>query len=135
MWPGPLVRVMEGFSLKFFIYGSNMDLAQMHERCRELSLSSFVADAHGWRLCFPRRSDRRKGGVGSLAEDQSASVWGVVFTVAERDLARIIREGSPCSNFISTDRLEYTRKHWCGTSRRRLVKLQRQGEAAGGDCE
>src|SRR5579864_3008174 len=50
-------------------------------------------------------------------------------------LARIIREGSPCSNFISTDRLEYTRKHWCGTSRRRLVKLQRQGEAAGGDCE
>src|SRR5579862_9664239 len=91
MWPGPLVRVMEGFSLKFFIYGSNMDLAQMHERCRELSLSSFVADAHGWRLCFPRRSDRRKGGVGSLAEDQSASVWGVVFTVAERDLERLDR--------------------------------------------
>ncbi len=79
-----------------FVYGSNMDLAQMRERCPESPLSPFVAEARGWRLCFPRRSARRKGGVGSLTEDQSASSWGVVFTVTKQDLERLDQfEGVP----------------------------------------
>jgi len=72
-----------------FAYGSNMDPAQMRERCPESDLSWFVAEARGWKLCFPRRSERRKGGVGSIAVDETKSVWGVVFSVSARDLGRL----------------------------------------------
>jgi gamma-glutamylcyclotransferase (GGCT)/AIG2-like uncharacterized protein YtfP len=72
-----------------FAYGSNMDPAQMRERCPESDLSWFIAEARGWRLCFPRESKKRKGGVGSIVKSEEASVWGVVFTVSERDLARL----------------------------------------------
>jgi hypothetical protein len=66
-----------------------MDLSQMRQRCPKSSLSPFVAEARGWKLCFPRRSNRRGGGVGSITEDQSASVWGVVFSVTKEDLQRL----------------------------------------------
>jgi gamma-glutamylcyclotransferase (GGCT)/AIG2-like uncharacterized protein YtfP len=83
-----------------FAYGSNMDLVQMHERCPGSPLSPVVAEARGWRLCFPRRSDRRKGGVGSIAEDKSVSVWGVVFSVTQQDLERLDRfEGVPAGAY------------------------------------
>ena len=72
-----------------FAYGSNMDPAQMRERCPESDLSWFVAEARGWRLCFPRQSTKRKGGVGSITPDEKSSVWGVVFTVTARDLDRL----------------------------------------------
>lgn len=72
-----------------FAYGSNMDPAQMRERCPESDLSWFVAEARGWKLCFPRRSIGRRGGVGSIIRADGASVWGVVFTVSERDLSRL----------------------------------------------
>ena len=72
-----------------FTYGSNMDLAQMSERCpnsKEL-FQPFVARADGWRLWFPRYSDRRQGGVGSLLSAPSDAVWGVVFGLTLEDLA------------------------------------------------
>ena len=72
-----------------FVYGSNMDPAQMRERCPESDLSWFIAEARDWRLCFPRSSTKRKGGVGSIVKEPGQSVWGVVFTVSERDLARL----------------------------------------------
>ena len=72
-----------------FAYGSNMDPAQMRERCPESDLSWFVAEARGWKLCFPRESKKRKGGVGSIAQEKDSSTWGVVFAVSERDLARL----------------------------------------------
>src|SRR5690242_6364360 len=79
-----------------FAYGSNMDPAQMRERCPESDLSWFVAEAEGWRLCFPRKSTKRKGGVGSIAREEGASVWGVVFAISERDLSRLDEyEGVP----------------------------------------
>src|ERR1700720_4581675 len=74
-----------------FAYGSNMDLQQMKERRPDSDLESFIAEARNWALCFPRESDKRKGGVGSIEGRQGASVWGVVFTVSERDLARLDR--------------------------------------------
>ncbi len=74
-----------------FAYGSNMDQAQMRERCPGSDLSCFVAAARGWRLCFPRRSIKRKGGVGSITPDPGQSVWGVVFSVSPRDLIRLDR--------------------------------------------
>jgi len=70
----------------------------MRERCPESDLSWFIAEARDKHLCFPRRSDKRKGGVGSLADENGASVWGVVFAVSVRDLARLDRfEGVPTS--------------------------------------
>ena len=79
-----------------FAYGSNMDPAQMRERCPESDLAWFIAEAKGWKLCFPRKSAKRKGGVGSIIQTEGASVWGVVFTVSGRDLIRLdTYEGVP----------------------------------------
>jgi hypothetical protein len=44
-----------------FAYGSNMDPAQMRERCPESDLGWFTAEARGWRLYFPRESKKRRG--------------------------------------------------------------------------
>jgi O-acetyl-ADP-ribose deacetylase (regulator of RNase III) len=76
-------------SVFVFAYGSNMDPAQMRDRCPKSDLSPFVAEARGWRLHFPRRSARRNSGVGSIAPDQGQSVWGVVFSVSAPDLIRL----------------------------------------------
>jgi gamma-glutamylcyclotransferase (GGCT)/AIG2-like uncharacterized protein YtfP len=74
-----------------FAYGSNMDLAQMQERCPHSVLAPFVAEGRGWKLCFPRESIKRKGGVGSVVREEGSSVWGVVFCVSDRDLLRLDR--------------------------------------------
>ncbi len=74
-----------------FAYGSNMDPAQMRERCPESDLAWFVAEARGWQLCFPRFAEKRRCAVGSIVKKQNASVWGVVFTVTRRDLERLDR--------------------------------------------
>ena len=74
-----------------FGYGSNMDLKQMEERCPNSKLQPFIAEARGWRLCFPRKSDKRRGGVGSIVRDPGESVWGVVFHVAQGDLPSLDR--------------------------------------------
>ena len=68
-----------------------MDLAQMKERCPNSDLGFFIAEARDWELRFPRKSDKRKGGVGSIERKQGSSVWGVVFSVIERDLERLDR--------------------------------------------
>lgn len=72
-----------------FAYGSNMDPVQMRERCPESDLSWFVAKLSRHRLCFPRKSTNRKGGVGSVEKDPSGEVWGVVFAVSKKDLLRL----------------------------------------------
>ena len=72
-----------------FAYGSNMDPAQIRERCPESDLSWFIAEAKGWELCFPRRSQKRKGGVASIRKADDSSVWGVIFGVTPRDLQRL----------------------------------------------
>lgn len=83
-----------------FAYGSNMDPAQVKERCPESDLAWFIAEARGWRLHFPRKSERRKGGVGSIVKCDGASVWGVVFTVSERDLPLLDKyEGVPSGKY------------------------------------
>jgi gamma-glutamylcyclotransferase (GGCT)/AIG2-like uncharacterized protein YtfP len=76
-----------------FAYGSNMDLAQMRERCPNSLdlLQPFVARAKGWKLYFPRHSDRRQGGVGSILSKSDETVWGVVFGLTAEDLAKLDR--------------------------------------------
>jgi gamma-glutamylcyclotransferase (GGCT)/AIG2-like uncharacterized protein YtfP len=92
-----------------FAYGSNMSLLQMKERCPNSKdkLQPFVAKADGWKLCFPRHSDRRQGGVGSIVPAKGEVVWGVVFGVTLEDLASLDRsEGVPSA--YRRDRLPLT---------------------------
>jgi hypothetical protein len=92
-----------------FAYGSNMDLSQMRERCPNSKdkLQPFIAKADGWKLCFPRHSDRRQGGVGSIVSAKGQAVWGVVFGLTLEDLAKLDRsEGVP--NAYRRDRLPVT---------------------------
>jgi hypothetical protein len=92
-----------------FAYGSNMSLPQMKERCPNSKdkLQPFVAKADGWKLCFPRHSDRRQGGVGSIFPAKGEAVWGVVFGVTLEDLASLDRsEGVPSA--YRRDRLPLT---------------------------
>ena len=79
-----------------FAYGSNMDPAQMRERCPESDLAWFVAEARGWQLCFPRYAPKvRKCAVGSITQREGGSVRGVVFAISSRDIERLDRyEGS-----------------------------------------
>jgi hypothetical protein len=84
-----------------FAYGSNMSLPQMQERCPNSKniLQPFVAKAERWKLCFPRHSDRRQGGVGSIVPAINEVVWGVVFGVTLEDLAGLDRSvGVPSSH-------------------------------------
>ncbi len=81
-----------------FAYGSSMSLPQMKERCPNSKdkLQPFVAKADGWKLCFPRHSDRREGGLGSIVPANGEAVWGVVFGLTLEDLASLDRsEGVP----------------------------------------
>lgn len=76
-----------------FAYGSNMDPEQMKKRCPNSDVSASVAQANGWELHFPRRSDKRGGGVASIRRSASprASVWGVVYVILQRDLPGLDR--------------------------------------------
>ena len=80
-----------------FAYGSNMDIAQMRERYPDSKdrLDPVVAKAEGWKLCFPRYSGHREGGVGSIIRAPGELVWGIVcHIVTSLDLKRLdTREG------------------------------------------
>jgi cation transport regulator ChaC len=92
-----------------FGYGSNMDPSQMRERCPQSDLAWFIAQAQDRALWFPRKSIKRKGGVGSLKASDGDVVWGVVFSVSERDLDRLDRsEGVPDS--YKRDPIEVTKQ-------------------------
>jgi gamma-glutamylcyclotransferase (GGCT)/AIG2-like uncharacterized protein YtfP len=93
-----------------FTYGSNMDLAQMSERCpnsKEI-FQPFVAKADGWKLWFPRYSDRRQGGVGSMIAAPGDAVWGVVFGLTPDDLARLDRSEGVATGAYRRTRLAIT---------------------------
>ncbi len=93
-----------------FAYGSNMEPAQMRERCPVSDLSWFLAKAEGWKLCFPRESAKRKGGVGSLEQKPGRDVWGVVFSVSQRDLRRLDQFEGVTSKSYQRDRIEVVDK-------------------------
>lgn len=65
-----------------FAYGSNMDERQMRDRCPSAEFK-WAAKLEGWRLCFPRYSRKRHGGVASIEEAGGQEVWGVVFEIPE----------------------------------------------------
>jgi AIG2-like family len=74
----------------YFAYGSNMDPAQMRERCvgaRARGIG-FLADH---RLHFPRWSDRRLHAVASVEAFPGAHVWGVLFDMTPDDWTALHR--------------------------------------------
>jgi len=77
----------------YFAYGSNMSRQQMHARCPDHEcLGIAVLEDHA--LCFPRSSPIRNCGVAGLVEKPGAEVWGVVYSLHDRDLAALDkREG------------------------------------------
>jgi gamma-glutamylcyclotransferase (GGCT)/AIG2-like uncharacterized protein YtfP len=68
-----------------FAYGSNMDWAQLRQRCPS---AKFVAvgllPAH--RLDFTRKSKNRGCGVADVVVDETESVWGAVFEIPETEV-------------------------------------------------
>jgi predicted component of viral defense system (DUF524 family)/gamma-glutamylcyclotransferase (GGCT)/AIG2-like uncharacterized protein YtfP len=72
-----------------FAYGSNMDPRQMRHRCPDSELAARRAVAIGWKLCFPRYSAKRGGGVGSIIREPRSTVWGVVYSTCGSDLKRL----------------------------------------------
>ena len=69
----------------YFAYGSNMDEWQMRQRCPGAKFK-FVAKMERWRLCFPRFSKKRCGGVASIEQAEGETVWGVVFEIPDAEL-------------------------------------------------
>src|SRR5438046_3310953 len=91
----------------YFAYGSNMDWAQMKERC---PFAKFVCRAKlpSHRLAFTLRSYSRRCGVADILRDETREVWGVVYELRESELKNLDKDedfnpGRP------DDQNEYTR--------------------------
>ncbi len=77
----------------YFAYGSNMDSAQMEERCPS---AKFVCRAklplH--RLAFTHKSVHRGCGVADILRDEAKDVWGVVYDLPENEFKHLDRDES-----------------------------------------
>ena len=75
----------------YFAYGSNMDAAQMKERC---PCAKFVCRAKlpSHRLAFTLRSFRRRCGVADILRDERKHVWGVVYELLESELENLDKD-------------------------------------------
>src|SRR5207244_8374569 len=75
----------------YFAYGSNMDAAQMKERCPS---AKFVCRAKlpSHRLAFTRMSIIRRCGVADILRDEMNDVWGVVYELLENELEELDKD-------------------------------------------
>lgn len=74
--------------VSYFAYGSNLDPEQMRSRCPDGAFRT-VARLPDHALAFTRFAPRRGCGVADVVERPGADVWGVVYDLNERDLARL----------------------------------------------
>ena len=77
-------------AVKYFAYGSNLDLPQMKRRCPSSKLIS-KGSLSGYRLTFNRFSSGWGGGVADVIQKQGSKVWGLVFEISDSDLERLDR--------------------------------------------
>ena len=77
-------------AIKYFAYGSNLDLPQMKRRCPSSKLIS-KGSLSGYRLTFNRFSSGWGGGVADVIQEQGSEVWGLVFEISDSDLERLDR--------------------------------------------
>jgi len=75
-------------AIKYFAYGSNLDLPQMKRRCPSSKLIS-KGSLSDYRLTFNRFSSGWGGGVADVIQDQGSKVWGLVFEISDSDLERL----------------------------------------------
>jgi gamma-glutamylcyclotransferase len=72
----------------YFAYGSNLDWAQMRQRCPSARFVC-VAKLPGHRLAFTRKSKGRGCGVADVVPEANADVWGAVFEIDDRDIGSL----------------------------------------------
>ncbi len=72
-------------TIHYFAYGSNMDPAQMAERCPS---ATFLCRASlpGWKVAFTRYSRNRRCGVADIIHEPGAAVWGVVYVIDRQEV-------------------------------------------------
>jgi hypothetical protein len=92
----------------YFAYGSNLDWAQMKQRC---PLAKFVCRAKlpAHRLAFTLKSPRRDCGVADVLPDQAKDVWGVVYELLADELKDLDKD-EDFSPARPNDQNEYTRE-------------------------
>lgn len=79
----------------YFAYGSNLDLAQMRDRCPR-SEPLFAARLRRHRLAFAGFSTFWQGGVATLVADPFGHVDGLLYSLTDHDIAALDRcEGHP----------------------------------------
>ena len=74
--------------IHYFAYGSNLDRVRINGRCSGAALLC-AGCLKGYRLDFTRYSPTWRAGVADVVEDESAEVWGLVYTLTELDLERL----------------------------------------------
>ena len=74
--------------IKYFAYGSNLDLAQMKIRCPSSELIS-KGSLSGYRLPFNRYSSGWGGGVADVIQGKGSEVWGLEFELSDSHLKRL----------------------------------------------
>lgn len=103
--------------MRYFAYGSNLDLMQMAQRCPAAKLVG-PAQLANHRICFPRRSPVRGCAVASFEAYRGGVVWGVIYELDEDDLKRLDeREGFDPVNPSAVNRycrVDVTVQHTAG---------------------
>ena len=77
-------------TIKYFAYGSNLDLHQMKRRCPSSKLIS-KGSLSDHRLTFNRYSSGWGGGVADVIQAKDSKVWGLIFEISDADLERLDR--------------------------------------------
>lgn len=90
-----LVAFGDWASTPVFSYGSNMDPAQLQQRCQDWDGTGLVVRLEGWRWGITKRADGRDGeGYAGIQPDSGAHCWGVVHHISGRDRRILdLREG------------------------------------------
>jgi len=72
----------------YFAYGSNMDWAQMKERCPSVR---FVGNdvLNGYRFDFTRRSNNRDCGGMDIVKEDHGQIWGVIYQIDELEIGNL----------------------------------------------
>lgn len=74
----------------YFAYGSNLDPAQMAQRCPGHHVVGMAA-LHDHRMDFPRFSETWGGGVSGPVHAHGQQIWGVVFELTDDHIAELDR--------------------------------------------
>ena len=79
----------------YFAYGSNMDAAQIKERCPEAELLG-PAVLKNYELAFTIYSPTRRCGCADIVAKNATQVYGLLYRLVDEDLARMDEhEGHP----------------------------------------